>query len=87
MPVPPIPPQYILRDVLTVGKRSAFIAHRIRGNTIKKYSKICAILHRAAKVLQFGAAAGFELSANGGGAVYSVAVGRRLVRSESYLSN
>ena len=49
-------------------------------------SKIYAILRKARKVQHFGVATKFELSANGGGAVCSVAVGRRLVNRKRYLS-
>jgi hypothetical protein len=82
-----MPPLCILRDVITLGKSPAFIAHRLLGSAIKNYSKICAIFGKAGKVLQFEAAVGFEPSANGVGTVCSVAIDRRLVRSNGYLSN
>jgi len=76
-----------LRDVLTVEKSSAVIAHRFLGDMIESYSKICAIFPKVGKVLQFEAAAEFEPSAKGGGSACSVAVGRRLGSRNSYLSN
>jgi len=82
-----MPSQCILRDVFFVEKSSAFSAYRSLGNMNENYSKICAILRKVGKVLQFETAAGFEPSANGGWAVCSVAVGRRFGRRDRYLSN
>jgi hypothetical protein len=76
-----------LRDVLIVEKITAFSAHRSLGSMIENYSKICAILRKVGKVLQFEAAVGFEPSANGGWTICSVAVGRRLGRRDNYLSD
>jgi hypothetical protein len=68
-------------------KKTRFHCSSLLGNTINNYSKICAILGKTGKVLQFEAEVGFEPSANEVGTVCSVAVGRRLVHSDGYLSN
>jgi len=54
---------------------------------MKNRSNTCAIPRKARKFLQFEAVAGFEPSANGIGAVYSVAVTRRLIHNDGYLAD
>jgi len=53
---------------------------KTRGNT-------CAILHKAGKVLQYEAVAGFEPSANGVGTAHSVAITQRLIDKGGYLAD
>ena len=86
LPVPPIPPRYLLNSFLAVEKRSAFIVHRGPGSMIIVDSCIsCAINLQVERIPMVKALEEFERCINAIMPVYFVAVSRRYFLYDAYV--